>query len=155
MCALIRLARFNVENTQEDPSHLSFAGLPSPPAAGIVVSLVVFDQDFLPIIKEWSALSTLNFDLITVWVLPLVTLMVGLLMVSRIPYPHVVNRILRGKKRFPVFLVVFFTVILGIWNIQLATLLGFSIFVFYGLIRWLISAIISAKKDEPKANDGN
>ncbi|MDR0289760.1 MAG: CDP-alcohol phosphatidyltransferase family protein [Treponema sp.] len=155
MCALIRLARFNVENKQEDASHLSFAGLPSPPAAGLIVSLVIFQQDFLPKIREWPALSSLNFELITVWVLPIVTLMAGLLMVTRIPYPHVVNRILRGKKRFSVFLLVVFVLLLCIWNIQLAMVLGFAVFMLYGLIRWLISAIIPAKKDEPKASGGN
>jgi CDP-diacylglycerol--serine O-phosphatidyltransferase len=41
MCAIIRLARFNVE-TEEESAHLSFAGLPTPPAAGLVVSMVIF-----------------------------------------------------------------------------------------------------------------
>jgi CDP-diacylglycerol--serine O-phosphatidyltransferase len=147
MCALIRLARFNVENKQDDSSHLSFAGLPSPPAAGLIVSLVIFQQDFLPKVREWPALSSFNLEMITICVLPIVTLMAGLLMITRIPYPHVVNRILRGKKRFSVFLLVAFALLLSIWNIQLAMVLGFSVFMFYGLIRWLIFAVIPAKKD--------
>jgi CDP-diacylglycerol--serine O-phosphatidyltransferase len=147
MCALIRLARFNVENKQDDASHLSFAGLPSPPAAGLVVSLIIFQQDFLPKIREWPPLSSVNLELITICVLPIVTLMAGLLMVTRIPYPHVVNRILRGKKRFSVFLLVVFVLLLSIWNIQLAMVLGFSVFMLYGLIRWLFVTIIPAKKN--------
>jgi len=35
-CALIRLARFNVENEEDATSHMSFTGLPSPAAAGVV-----------------------------------------------------------------------------------------------------------------------
>jgi phosphatidylserine synthase len=59
-------------------------------------------------------------------------------MVSRIPYPHIVNRVLRGKKHFSTFLLVVFTLLVVIWNIQIAMVLGFFIFMFYGLIRWLV-----------------
>ena len=38
-CAAIRLARFNVENEENEAAHMSFAGLPSPGAAGVIVSL--------------------------------------------------------------------------------------------------------------------
>ena len=40
--ALLRLARFNVENSPEEDAHLCFKGLPSPAAAGCVASLVIF-----------------------------------------------------------------------------------------------------------------
>ena len=154
MCAVIRLARFNVENVEnkeDDTSHLSFAGLPSPPAAGVIVSLVIFQQDFLPKIVEWPSRSLHAFDLATVWVLPIITLIAGLLMVTRIPYPHVVNRILRGRKRFSTFLLVVFTLLLTIWNIQLAMVLGFTVFVLYGIIRWFIF-IVTPRKAEVKAD---
>ena len=137
MCALIRLARFNVENKEENSSHLSFAGLPSPPAAGLIVSIVIFHQDFLPKIMEWAGGSSRTIEPAIIWALPIITLIAGLLMVTRIPYPHVVNRILRGKKRFSTFLLVVFVLLLVIWSIQVAMVLGFSIFVFLGLIRWL------------------
>ena len=147
MCAVIRLARFNVENKEDDASHLSFAGLPSPPAAGMIVSLVIFQQDFLPKIMERSDRSFHIFQMITVWALPIITLIAGLLMITRIPYPHVVSRILRGKKRFSTFLLVVFTLLLVIWNIQIAMVLGFFIFMFYGLIRWLVQPHKSRKED--------
>ncbi|GAG07638.1 unnamed protein product, partial [marine sediment metagenome] len=35
-CAAIRLARFNVENEEDESSHMSFIGLPTPAAAGVV-----------------------------------------------------------------------------------------------------------------------
>ncbi len=87
-CAAIRLARFNVENDENEMAHMSFAGLPSPAAAGVVVSLVIFYQEQFP-----------DLDVV-VYALPLVTLGVGVLMVSRVPYPHIVNVYLRGKKPF-------------------------------------------------------
>ncbi|MCX5683619.1 MAG: CDP-alcohol phosphatidyltransferase family protein, partial [Planctomycetota bacterium] len=47
-CALIRLARFNVENVHEEEAHMSFKGLPSPAAAGAVVSLIIVLANFWP-----------------------------------------------------------------------------------------------------------
>jgi CDP-diacylglycerol--serine O-phosphatidyltransferase len=148
MCAIISLARFNVETEQDESAHLSFAGLPSPPAAGLIVSLVILQQDFLPKIKDWPFFSSFNFEMIAIIVLPVVTLMAGLLMVTRIPYPHVVNRTLRGKKRFSTFLLIVFTLLFIIWNIQLAMVVGFAVFMLYGLIRWLV---LPSKREPPKA----
>jgi len=147
MCAIIRLARFNVENTEDDAAHLSFAGLPSPAAAGMIVSAVIFQQDFLPKIMESPDSFLRAFELITIWVLPVISLMAGVLMVTRIPYPHLMNRLLRGKKSFPTFLLVVFAILLAIWNIQLAMTLGFFAFMLYGIIRWIIMRFIVSKKE--------
>jgi len=150
MCAVIRLARFNVENKEDESAHLSFAGLPSPPAAGAIVSIVILQQDFLPKLTDWSADFFRSCEIITVWTLPIISLIAGFLMVTRIPYPHVVNRILRGKKRFSTFLLVLFVVLLMIWNIQLAMVFGFCSFVLFGIIRWLVLTIFLRKKKEIK-----
>ena len=150
MCAVIRLARFNVENKEDGDSHPGFAGLPSPAAAGLVVSLVVFHQDFLPKISENSGWIFRIFEPAMIWFLPVITLAAGLLMVTRIPYPHIVNRILRGKKRFSVFLLVLFTGLLIIWNIQLAMVLGFSVFMLNGVIRRLFNRAGKEPKNETK-----
>jgi CDP-diacylglycerol--serine O-phosphatidyltransferase len=147
MCAIIRLARFNVENTEDDAAHLSFAGLPSPAAAGMMVSAVIFQQDFLPKIMELPDRSFRAFELATIWILPVIALLTGLLMVTRIPYPHVMNRLLRGKKSFFAFLLAVFAMLLVIWNIQLAMVLGFLTFMLYGIIRWFIKLILPKKKD--------
>jgi CDP-diacylglycerol--serine O-phosphatidyltransferase len=149
MCAVIRLARFNVETTAED-THLSFAGLPTPPAAGTIVSIVIFQQDFLPKITKWPEGFINASEYAAVWALPVITLMAGILMVTRIPYPHVVNRVLRGKKQFSTFLLVLFAVLLIIWNIQLAMALGFCVFVVYGLVHWLIIRLVRLIRKEAK-----
>jgi CDP-diacylglycerol--serine O-phosphatidyltransferase len=146
MCAIIRLARFNVE-TEDESAHLSFAGLPSPPAAGLVVSMVIFQQDFLPNVPEWPIGLFRILELTTLWGLPIITLIAGLLMVTRIPYPHVMNRLLRGRKRFSTFLLVVLVLLLAIWNIQLAMVLGFCAFVLYGVIRWIVIVITPKKKE--------
>jgi CDP-diacylglycerol---serine O-phosphatidyltransferase len=149
MCAIIRLARFNVETSVED-AHISFAGLPSPPAAGTIVSLVIFQQDLLPKITKWPEEFINASGFAAVWALPIITLLAGILMVTRIPYPHIVNRVLRGKKQFSTFLLVVFTVLLIIWNIQLAMALGFCVFVVYGLVHWLITRFIRSIRKEGK-----
>ncbi|MCF7973698.1 MAG: CDP-diacylglycerol--serine O-phosphatidyltransferase [Phycisphaerae bacterium] len=93
LCALvyvcgtaIRLARFNVENEKtHSQDHSTFIGLPSPAAAGVVCSLtLVYEQ-------------TLPTKIIPI-LLPLITLGVGVLMVSRIKYSHIPNHYLKGKK---------------------------------------------------------
>lgn len=97
-CAAIRLARFNVSNEHGEQHHFSFLGLPSPGAAGAVVAMILMQQDLrqngLSMGIGW--ISTLGN--ICLYLLPVVVLGTGLLMVSNIRYPHVVNKHLRGRK---------------------------------------------------------
>jgi CDP-diacylglycerol--serine O-phosphatidyltransferase len=90
-CAAIRLARFNVSNEHGEQHHFSFLGLPSPGAAGAVAGLVLMQQD----------LARLSFTVLSqacLVLLPFVVLGTGLLMVSLLRYPHLVNRYLRGRR---------------------------------------------------------
>jgi len=95
-CAALRLARFNVENTPREVDHMDFRGLPVPGAAAPILTLVLLLKSLLD--KQW--LSPRYLLPAASVVLPLVTVAVCLLMVSRIPYLHVVNQYIRGKKRF-------------------------------------------------------
>ncbi|MCL6501866.1 MAG: CDP-diacylglycerol--serine O-phosphatidyltransferase [Pirellulales bacterium] len=96
-CAALRLARFNVESDEED-EHLGFAGLPSPAAAAAVAS---FGMLFYTLRKEPNRLMYAEtIDGVIQSILPFFALAVGLLMVSRIPYPHVVNQLFRGQRTF-------------------------------------------------------
>lgn len=87
-CGIIRLARFNVENEKDSSDHSIFVGLPSPAAAGVLASLVIFNARMLP----GSA--------VVPYVLPFASMCVGALMVARIRYPHVVNYYFKGRKPF-------------------------------------------------------
>ena len=153
MCAVIRLARFNVENEEDESAHMRFAGLPSPAAAGVVVSLVIFLQDFLPKVADRSDTLFRMFENAVVWALPFVTLLAGILMVTRISYPHAANQFLRGKKTFGTFLMVFFAVLLLAWNIQLAMVIGFCGFALFGVIRWTVLSIFHREKVRPAADN--
>lgn len=89
-CAAMRLARFNVE-TDENDDHLHFTGLPSPAAAAIASFGILFYE----LRREGSVLGLEYAQTVDVWmqnILPFFAVLVALLMVSRIPYPHVVNQ---------------------------------------------------------------
>ncbi len=124
-CAAIRLARFNVENDENEAAHMSFAGLPSPAAAGVVVSLVLFHQEELPDMK------------LLVYALPFFALTAGILMVSRIRYPHVVNVYLRGKQRFNYLIRVLLFLGLVVCMKQTALFLIFTTYAGGSLVKWL------------------
>jgi CDP-diacylglycerol--serine O-phosphatidyltransferase len=141
LCAVIRLARFNVENDEAETAHMNFAGLPSPAAAGMVMSLVIFREDFLPKMAGRFAGFLEGAMEVIVWLLPFAALLAGILMVSRISYPHAPNRLLRGKKSFITFLLIFFLGLLVILNLQIAMILGFWGFAMTGMIRALFSRI--------------
>ncbi|MCL2093281.1 MAG: phosphatidylcholine/phosphatidylserine synthase [Treponema sp.] len=142
MCAVVRLARFNVENEEDATAHMHFAGLPSPAAAGVVVSLIIFHQQLLPWVASRSQESHQTLEVITVFAFPVITLLTGVLMVSRIRYPHLANQLLRSKKTLPSLLAIFATGIIVVWNIQFALFIGFCSFALYGLIRWFLTGIL-------------
>jgi CDP-diacylglycerol--serine O-phosphatidyltransferase len=141
LCTIIRLARFNVENDTDLSRHQNFAGLPSPAAAGVVVILIIFQEDFIPDIVDRLPEFTALLTDVTSWLLPLAVLSSGILMVSRIRYPHVANKLFRGKKNFFTVLLVLLTGFLAVWNIQLAIFLGFWGFALFGIIRSIFTGI--------------
>src|SRR5262249_44765263 len=104
-CAALRLARFNVSNKHGEQHHFSFLGLPSPGAAGAVAGWVLLQRSVAEHAaaagadRGWqSALGSLASGCL--WLLPPLLLGTGLLMVSTIRYPHLVNRYLRGRRPF-------------------------------------------------------
>lgn len=95
-CAALRLAKFNVENVADESAHMGFSGLPTPGAAAAVMGLVIFHQDLLnDLLKDLSAVSNA-----VEWALPPFAMALGLLMVSRFPYAHMVNALLRRRRPF-------------------------------------------------------
>jgi CDP-diacylglycerol--serine O-phosphatidyltransferase len=128
-CAALRLARFNVSNEHGEQHHFSFLGMPSPAAGGTVASFVLMQQDMLR--RGWDGLS--NFCLA---MLPIVVLGTGLLMISQVRYPHVVNRYLRGRKSMARLVLVVSLVLVVIVAHQYALGIGHLLYVFWGLGMW-------------------
>lgn len=96
-CAALRLARFNVELDSED-DHTSFVGLPTPAAAAVIASFAILSYTLRNDINQDNYTG---FDVWMQRLLPPFTVVIALLMVSRIPYPHPLTQFIRGKKSFP------------------------------------------------------
>ena len=101
LCAILRLARFNVETDEED-SHAFFSGLPSPAAAGVIAAFPIGLKGLHDLTTEgmvpWARPVTNVLLPALAVLLPLITLAVAMLMVSRIRYPHVFNQLMRGNR---------------------------------------------------------
>jgi CDP-diacylglycerol--serine O-phosphatidyltransferase len=115
MCAIMRLARFNVENEHSPDSHLWFKGLPSPAAAGAVASAAILRHelrdDFLSGILGNLAIDPRRIEQALDLGLPLATVALAILMVSHVPYPHLVNQMLRGRRSFAHLIKLVFAVV--------------------------------------------
>jgi CDP-diacylglycerol--serine O-phosphatidyltransferase len=149
-CAILRLARFNIESALEakrprgqttggeEPAPVNqpkrFKGLPSPAAAGCVASLAVLRAELG---TEWFGLSAEYLHAFAkVWA-PLGTLLVALLMVSRIPYPHFTKRLLQKKRPFSVVVQAVFAIFIIALAPHLAFILLFWAYALAGPAREL------------------
>ena len=127
-CTTLRLARFNVENSPDEAAHMGFKGLASPAAAGIIASLVLLHCDLLPELLRSQ---------IIIYALPFATVAVAWLMVTRIPYAHVVNQFIRGRRPFRHVVLVVLVCLLLIWKLQLTLAIGFAAYGISGPARRL------------------
>jgi CDP-diacylglycerol--serine O-phosphatidyltransferase len=148
-CAAIRLARFNVENEEDESAHMSFIGLPTPAAAGVVVSLIIFHQEIiLPELSGGDTPAYLGFcESAIMYTLPFLVLGVAVLMVSRIRYPHILNQYIKGKKPFTHFIRVLLFLLFVIWSRQAALVLIFCGFAASSFVKWFYYKVI--RKREP------
>jgi CDP-diacylglycerol--serine O-phosphatidyltransferase len=131
-CAAIRLARFNVENEEDESAHMSFMGLPTPAAAGVIVSLIIFHQETLQTFAIICALPFLALGLST-------------LMVSRVRYPHILNQYLRGKKPFAYLIRILLLLIFAFVSIQAALVVIFCGFAANSFLKWLYLRISASR----------
>jgi CDP-diacylglycerol--serine O-phosphatidyltransferase len=96
-CAALRLARFNVESDDDD-DHTVFAGLPTPAAAAAIASFAILSYAL-----RNEGVTNENFDKYDWWMqrlLPLFSVVIAILMVSRVPYPHLLTQFVRGHRSF-------------------------------------------------------
>jgi CDP-diacylglycerol--serine O-phosphatidyltransferase len=100
ICVVVRLARFNCEIEETDPHHF-FSGLPTPAAAGLIASFAVSMPGLRRLTDANLEITRRLGDWLLTAVdigLPLFTVTVSLLLVSRIRYPHV-NQWFRGRRQ--------------------------------------------------------
>ncbi len=137
-CAILRLARYNVEVGSIDKNY--FTGLPSPGAAGAVVSAALFcHRGHLDIAWQWlldrvSINGTTGIAQMQARVLGVYMLGIGLLMVTRLRFVHIANRFLGGHRGFSYLvaavLAIFLMLYLPIWMLFLC----FNVYVITSLI---------------------
>ena len=150
-CAAIRLARFNVENEEDESAHMSFIGLPSPAAAGVIVSLVIFHQQTLPEILDKNAVVYALCESAIMYALPLLALGVAMLMVSRFRYPHILNQYLKGKKPFGQLIRVLLLLVFACWQLPAALMFVFCVFAASSVVKRLYYRIIKSQTLEAVA----
>ncbi|MHC4380630.1 MAG: CDP-alcohol phosphatidyltransferase family protein [Planctomycetota bacterium] len=137
-CAVLRLARFNVDSEHEDlkKDHAHFIGLPSPGAAAPPIALVLFFFGIsdTKLFQVSPALEEMT-QVVIVYMIPGALLLLALLMVSRVPYPHFFSWMMRSKR--PVATLAKFVVMFGLLFLEPeVALLGMSmVFVLVPLAR--------------------
>lgn len=127
-CAGLRLARYNVSREVTPMQH--FRGLPTPAAAGAALGWVLL----------WADLRGAHHDL-SGWVslaLPVAMAFLGVLMVSRLPYLHVGERL--AAQRRPMRQVALALVVLAAlaFFYKYAFVVGFNLYVVLGIASWVV-----------------
>lgn len=137
ICVLLRLARFNVE-TDDDDSHDFFSGLPSPAAAGVIASFPILMHGLLELVDtSTNQQFAQTLVLVVKAIIPLVTLAVACLMVSRTRYPHFFNQLFSGKRSRSHLLQILLTIVLLVFIHQFVLFFIFSYFAFIAPLKHL------------------
>jgi CDP-diacylglycerol--serine O-phosphatidyltransferase len=143
VCTILRLARFNVDNTPEPAGHKRFRGLPSPGAAGCLASLAILRGELpIKLVQYWpegdpEAVREFVHRLVE-GLAPAGALIVALLMVSIVPYPHVTKQVLRGRRPIGHLVQVLLAAVIILLVREMALLLLFWIYALGVPVRYLI-----------------
>jgi CDP-diacylglycerol--serine O-phosphatidyltransferase len=143
ICSVLRLARYTVEVSPDEPAHNVFVGLPTPAAAGMVAGAVLFlfhGKETFPFLENPDTLITIKKSFL--FLPPLL----GLLMISKIEYIHFFNRLIRGRKTFNYLVQGVLCIFVIAFCHEWALLLCFTIYLFSGPIMSLWQALESGLK---------
>ncbi|MFH0939505.1 MAG: CDP-diacylglycerol--serine O-phosphatidyltransferase [Planctomycetota bacterium] len=151
-CAALRLARYNVES---QTGHRDFFfGIPSPGAAGCAASLVILIlpgdhhvniarlQEQMNALDEWRA----SIYTPVLYAMPFIMLALGVLMVSRVHYPHIGDILLRGRKSFMHVLVLGLGLVLIALHSEIILTLSFNGYLIFGLFNELRYQIFPSQR---------
>jgi CDP-diacylglycerol--serine O-phosphatidyltransferase len=137
-CAIIRLARFNVENVHDEEAHLSFKGLPSPAAAGAMVSPIIV------LANCWQDVAPSYAACVMLWTLPVLAIILGLLMVSNLRYFHLLNQFVRGRRPISHLVLVLMAIAMGFLFQEVILPIGFGAYALSGPV-WTVWRRISER----------
>ena len=133
---ILRLARFNVESKPDHESRQFFDGLPCPPAAGVLVAVALL-YIVEPVLRD-----------VTFYTMLISAPFLALMMVSRIRYSHLINRLLLGERSFA-YLVLFAGALVAVFTLGIylyALAAGFLAYALWGLI----AAILRKRRKSPQ-----
>ncbi len=153
-CAMLRLARFNVNTAVVDKRY--FQGLPSPAAAALVMGFIWLMTD-LGIAGSDTLVLLGQIEIKVRWLMFALALYTGLTMVTNVPFYSFKD--LNMKRSVPFAVIVLIALGIAVINIDPPTVL-FGIFIAYGLSGYVIYAyrkakgmqtsMIATSKDEPE-----
>lgn len=127
-CAAIRLARYNAENVKDESATRKFSGIPSPGAAAGFIAILIFHEDL-------AHSGHVQAAEITRWCIAATALLLGLLMISRIPYKHLFNEYVRRENPTGhIVALLILVVALGVYWVQLLWIVAAALYVISGLI---------------------
>ena len=138
MGAAMRLARFNVSTEPDESAHDTFLGLPSPAAAGTVVSLCLFvlvGRSEIGLAPETAD----KLGAILLRALPGVAAALGLLMISHVRYVHLFQRYVKSRTRAATFVRMVLAVWIGWFFWEWALFVACLVYVLGGLLLWAIA----------------
>lgn len=157
--ALLRLARFTAEQSGSEGEHLAFRGLPTPAAAGCVVSLVIFQHyvsgckaENLRLLSESGLASVRFYTAYFPFALPLFGLLLGFTMVSsRIVYGHVGSWLFGRRHSFDTLVYVVFAALVLLTAPEAVLPLLFLGYLVYAPVRDALGYVRSALKAKDAA----
>ncbi|MHC4711746.1 MAG: CDP-diacylglycerol--serine O-phosphatidyltransferase [Planctomycetota bacterium] len=131
ICAGLRLARFNVENSTDAAAHRSFRGLPTPGAAALMATMIIYLTSELGV-----------FLLPFVGFAPAVAIACAVLMVTKVRYPHIVSQLDFGGRPFSFLVIVVFVVMLVVFAHEIGLLLLSVLYAASGPVGLAIDQLI-------------
>jgi len=156
-CAALRLARYNVE--AETGHRDFFFGMPSPGAAGCVASLciLIIPSDHASTVQAMQPITGAGFDSVIEGArreiffpvlvgMPFLMLLIGILMVTRVHYPHIGHRLLRGKKSFMHLMILGLALVLTVMLHEIMLAIAFNGYMLFGLINELRFHFVPSKR---------
>jgi len=160
LMGILRLARFNLETEHEAEAHQGFSGLPSPAAAGAVASTLLMylilrvpaleqaEGTVTPVGRIVGLIPAPDWTPLLEWMpqyLAVALPLIGLLMVSRVPYLHVASWLTKDRSTFlTLVVVVFFAFGLYLAPVPF-TFVAFNGFVLNGVVRAGIGLVRSRR----------
>ena len=130
-CAGLRLARYNVSKEVTTTQH--FRGLPAPAAAGAAVGWVLL----------WANLRAAHNEFVgfVILALPVVMALLGMLMVSRVAYLHVGERLAAQRRPMREMALALIVIAALIFFYQYAFVVAFNVYVVAGIESWMVSRL--------------